>query len=78
MQDIFGELRREGFSIIRGFSCGPMLARASRDGIIVTLCFHVWAAVHSVLGAIGLGRQMQAAAEAGLAAAAAPSQVSSR
>jgi len=34
--------------------------------------------VHYALGAIGLGRQMQAAAESGVAEAAAASQVSSR
>jgi len=58
--------------------CGPVLAQASRQGITVTLCFHAWAAVHYALGAIGLGRQMQAAAESGAAEAAAASQVSSR
>jgi hypothetical protein len=42
--------------------CGAALARASREGLLVTLCFHVWAAVHYLLGAIGLGDQMQAAA----------------
>ena len=50
--------------------CATVLAQASRQGITVTLCFHAWAAVHYALGAIGLGRQMQAAAGA--------SQVSSR
>ena len=48
--------------------CGTALAQASRQGIAVTLGFHAWAAVHYALGAMGLGRQMQAAA----------SQVSSR
>jgi MFS family permease len=42
--------------------CDVALAQASRAGIIATLCFHVWAAVHYLLGAIGLGQQMQAAA----------------
>jgi len=58
--------------------CATVLAQASRQGITVTLCFHAWAAVHYALGAIGLGRQMQAAAESGVAEAAAASQVSSR
>ena len=58
--------------------CDTVLAQASRQGITVTLCFHAWAAVHYALGAIGLGRQMQAAAESGVAEAAAASQVSSR
>jgi MFS family permease len=42
--------------------CGAALALASRAGIIAALCFHAWAAVHYLLGAIGLGRQIQAAA----------------
>ena len=42
--------------------CGAALAQASRAGIIAALCFHAWAAVHYLLGAIGLGRQIQAAA----------------
>ncbi|HEX8782814.1 MAG TPA: MFS transporter [Steroidobacteraceae bacterium] len=61
--------------------CGAALARASREGIIATLCFHVWAAVHYLLGAIGLGQQLQAAADAGRVQAsglAASPQVSSR
>jgi MFS family permease len=58
--------------------CGVLLARASREGIVVTLCFHVWAAVHYTLGALGLGRQMQAAAEAAAAQPAVRSQLSSR
>jgi hypothetical protein len=43
--------------------CGAALAQASRAGIIAALCFHAWAAVHYLLGAIGLGRQIQAAAD---------------
>ncbi len=39
-----------------------LLAQASREGIVLTLCFHLWAAVHYGLGAIGLGRQMEAVA----------------
>lgn len=61
--------------------CGAALAQASRAGIIATLCFHAWAAVHYLLGAIGLGQQMQAAADPGRGAApggAARAQVSSR
>lgn len=61
--------------------CGTALAQASRAGIIATLCFHGWAAVHYLLGAIGLSRQMQAAADPERIAAhagAARAQVSSR
>ena len=61
--------------------CGAALAQASRAGIIATLCFHAWAAVHYLLGAIGLGQQMQAAADPERSTApgrAARAQVSSR
>jgi hypothetical protein len=51
------------------------LALASREGIIVTLCLYVWAAAHYVLGAVGLERQLRAAADSSLSGAA---QVSSR
>ena len=58
----------EGFSIVR----------ASRQGITLTLCSQVWAAVHDALGAIGPGREMDAAAEAGAVKAASLPQLSSR
>jgi len=67
---------------VRGAArCGAALAQASRAGIIATLCFHAWAALHYLLGAVGLGQQMQAAADPdGVAARgrAARAQVSSR
>jgi MFS family permease len=43
-------------------ACAIALADASREGLIVTFCLFVWAAIHYFLGAIGLERQMQAAA----------------
>jgi predicted MFS family arabinose efflux permease len=58
--------------------CGVLLAQASREGIVVTLCFHLWAAVHYMLGAIGLGRQMHAADEGAAAQPAGRAQLSSR
>jgi MFS family permease len=62
-----------------GGGCSTALAQASRDGIIVTFCLYVWAALHYGLGAIGLERQMRTAIEGGgLAAPAAAPQVSSR
>jgi MFS family permease len=57
-------------------ACVAALARASREGIIVTFCLYVWSVVHYGLGAIGLAGQMRAA-DGGLARSAAP-QVSSR
>jgi hypothetical protein len=53
-----------------GEACGAALARASRDGILVSLSLYVWAAAHYVAGAAGLGRQMQSAAETSAAEAA--------
>ena len=47
-----------------GGGCSTALALASREGIIVTFCLYVWAAVHYGLGAIGLQRQMAEALEA--------------
>jgi hypothetical protein len=44
-------------------ACAAALAAASSEGLIVTFCLFVWAAAHYVLGAIGLERQMQAAAD---------------
>jgi MFS family permease len=45
-------------------ACLAALAQASREGIIVTFCLYVWAALHYGLGAIGLERQMRSAAAA--------------
>lgn len=47
---------------MRHAGCASALARASREGIIVTFSLQLWAAAHYALGAIGLGRQMQLAA----------------
>jgi len=61
--------------------CGAALAQASRAGIVAALCFHAWAAVHYLLGAFGLGRQIQAAGDPErpeARARAARAQVSSR
>lgn len=43
-------------------ACAAALAQASGEGLMVTFGLFVWAAAHYVLGAIGLERQMQAAA----------------
>ena len=58
-----------------GPACVTALALASREGIIVTLCLYVWAAAHYVLGAVGLERQLRAAADSNLSGA---TQVPSR
>lgn len=43
-------------------ACGDALALASRQGILVTLVFYGWAALHYFAGAIGLASAMRSAA----------------
>jgi MFS family permease len=42
--------------------CASALARASREGIIVTVLIYAWAALHYLLGSIGLERMLREAA----------------
>ncbi|MEO8812707.1 MAG: MFS transporter [Caulobacteraceae bacterium] len=44
--------------------CETALVLGTRQGIIVTVCFYGWAAVHYLLGSIGLARQLTDAARA--------------
>ncbi|HEX4389706.1 MAG TPA: MFS transporter [Steroidobacteraceae bacterium] len=44
--------------------CADVLVRATHRGIALTVAFYVWAAVHYLLGALGLERQLRAAAAA--------------
>ena len=39
-------------------ACRAALSLSSREGILVTVLLHGWAALHYLLGALGLGRQM--------------------
>ena len=39
-------------------SCRAALSLSSREGILVTVLLHGWAALHYLLGAIGLDEQM--------------------
>jgi len=39
--------------------CRATLAQSSRQGILLTVLLYAWAAAHYVLGAFGLGREMQ-------------------
>ena len=39
-------------------ACRAALALSSRQGILVTVLLHGWAALHYVLGALGLNKQM--------------------
>ncbi|SEM14223.1 Predicted arabinose efflux permease, MFS family [Stigmatella aurantiaca] len=45
-------------------ACQGALARATQQGILVTLCFYVWAGLHYALAAIGMVRHMKARAVA--------------
>ncbi len=40
------------------------MARATQQGIIVSLCFYAWAALHYALAAIGMVKHMRERAEA--------------
>jgi cellobiose-specific phosphotransferase system component IIC len=44
--------------------CKVALVRATREGMIVTMCFLLWGAFHYFLASIGLAKQLSAAAEA--------------
>jgi MFS family permease len=44
--------------------CNTTLAHSSRQGIIVSLCFYAWAAVHYALAAIGMVKHMKERAAA--------------
>ena len=50
--------------------CATALAQASRQGIIVTVLIYAWAALHYLLGAIGLERMLRDAAARNAALAA--------
>ncbi|MDB5431045.1 MAG: transporter [Caulobacter sp.] len=40
-------------------ACHATLSNSTRQGIIVSLCFYVWAGIHYFLGAIGLAKHMR-------------------
>jgi len=42
--------------------CAAALAAASRDGLLLGVTLHLWAAAHYVLGSLGLAQQMRRAA----------------
>jgi MFS family permease len=51
-----------GSSLALGGRCAGALITATRQGILVTVCFYAWAAFHYLLGSFGLARQLGAAA----------------
>ena len=63
-----GGVAPEGANAELAADCAGASALASRQGIIVTLAFYAWAAVHYLLGSIGLAKLMRERAEANAAA----------
>jgi hypothetical protein len=44
--------------------CSTTLARASQQGIIISICFYAWAAIHYALAGMGMVKHMQDRADA--------------
>jgi hypothetical protein len=42
--------------------CHSMLARATRQGVLVMLLFFAWASIHYLLAAAGIAKSLKAAA----------------
>jgi MFS family permease len=53
-------------------ACRSALALASREGIALTVLLYAWAAIHYLLGALGLERELREAADRNAAVAAEP------
>lgn len=66
-----GGLAPAGAAPALAAACAQALELGSRQGILVTLVFYGWAALHYLAGAIGLGAAMKAAALRNAAVAAA-------
>ncbi|HWA61822.1 MAG TPA: MFS transporter [Caulobacteraceae bacterium] len=58
-----GGLPKKGADPALTAACKPVLAQATREGILVSLGFHAWAAVHYGLAALTLPRDLKRAAE---------------
>ncbi len=41
--------------------CATTLTRSTQEGIVVSVCFYLWAGLHYFLGAMGLGRALERA-----------------
>jgi hypothetical protein len=46
-------------------ACESTLALSSRQGIVATVMLYAWAAIHYLVGAIGLSQEMRGAAQGG-------------
>jgi MFS family permease len=56
-----GKASAAASAVVRG-ACESTLALSSRQGIIATVLLYAWAAIHYLVGAIGLSREMRGAA----------------
>ncbi|PXA78510.1 MFS transporter [Caulobacter sp. D4A] len=54
-----GGIAPKGAGVEAAKACGAAMARATQQGIIVTLCFYAWAGVHYALAAIGMVKHMK-------------------
>ncbi len=54
-----GGIAPKGAPVEAAKACGAAMARATQQGIIVTLCFYAWAGVHYALAAIGMVKHMK-------------------
>ncbi|KSB87946.1 MFS transporter [Caulobacter vibrioides] len=59
-----GGIAPKGAGIEAAKACGSAMARATQQGIIVSLCFYAWAGVHYALAAIGMVKHMKSRAGA--------------
>jgi MFS family permease len=59
-----GGIAPPGAGAAMALRCKVALASATREGMIVTMCFLFWGAFHYLLASIGLARQLGAAADA--------------
>jgi predicted MFS family arabinose efflux permease len=58
-----GGIARSGSAAPIGAACATALGQASRTGLVVTVLLYAWAALHYLMAARGLGRQLAEAAQ---------------
>jgi MFS family permease len=56
-----GGIAAKGAGAAAALACRTALSTGTRDGILISLCFYAWAAVHYLLGSFGLAKAMVAA-----------------
>jgi MFS family permease len=53
-----GGISPKGSGAAATLACRTALSTGTRDGILISLCFYAWAAVHYLLGSIGLAKAL--------------------